>query len=191
MKIFALAALAAAAAAPVFAQQPVAETPLDKHKTTKAERPAPVDLPSEAEVVAVLDKVDQDEVDWAQQALRKSTNAEVQEFARQMIVDHGENRRKLGGVGIQPAASGEYLGSVKEKHAGVTRKLDRLSGADFDRAYIGAMVDGHSMLLEKIDKKLAPASKTAALASTVQETRPVVEAHLEHARRIKKDLGTK
>lgn len=189
MKIIALAALAAAVAVPALAQE--GATPTERRHASNVTNPAPVNLPTEAEVVAVLDKVNQDEIDWAQQALQKSTNEEVQTFARQMIVDHGEARRKLGTVGIQPAAGGELLGKVKEKHAGVTRKLDRLSGADFDRAYIGAMVEGHGMLLEKIDKKLAPAAKTAALASTVQETRPVVEAHLEHARRIKKDLGTK
>ncbi|UPT74718.1 MAG: DUF4142 domain-containing protein [Elusimicrobiota bacterium] len=189
MKTIFLAAFCAALTVPSFAQHPTAEAPGDKHRTTHLANP-PVAGISEAEAVAVLDLVNQDEIAFAQKAVEKSKNEEVLAFARQMIVDHGENRRKLGEIGIQPA-NGELSNKLRDKHLGISRKLDRAEGSDFDRAYIGAMVDGHNGLLEKIDKKLAPAAKTAALATHVQDTRPVVEAHLEHARRIKRGLGTK
>ncbi len=182
----AVAAFAVALGAPSFAQAQG-----DEHHSLHSNLTnPPVDLPSEAQVVGILDEVNDHEIEAAQTAVDKSRNEEVLSFARQMIVDHGEARRKLGEVGIQPAR-GELVNKLKEKHKSSSMRLAKLDGEAFDRAYVAAMVDGHTAVLEKLDKKLIPAAKTGALTTYVRDFRPTVEAHLEHARRIKTALGTK
>jgi len=178
----AVVALAAVLCAPVQAQ--------NTRSTHLSNPPAGADLLSEAGVVGALQTVDHNETEAAQAALARSKNEDVLAFARQMIVDHGEASRKLNDVGIQPVNS-EVNRKLKENGKMTSRKLNRLEGPAFDRAYMAAMVDGHQTVLDKIDKKFIPSSKSGMLSSHLQERRPVIESHLEHARRIKASLGSK
>jgi putative membrane protein len=164
------------------------QTPNDDRHTNLSNPPA--NLPSETQVVGIVDEVNSHEIEVAQKAIEKSKNEEVLSFARQMIADHGEARLKLGEVGIQPAGS-DIVNKMKEKHRAAGARLDKLEGTAFDRAYIAAMVDGHTAVLEKFDKKLIPAAKTGALTAYLRDTRQTIETHLEHARRIKTGLGVK
>jgi putative membrane protein len=172
--------LAASLCGPAFAQS----------HTDLANPPAGADMLSEAAIAGVLQTVDQSETEAAQTALARSKNEDVLAFARQMIVDHGESSRKLNDIGIRTSNS-ELNRRLKEISKMTSRKLNRLDGAAFDRAYINAQVEDHAMVLDKIDRKFIPSAKSGALSSHLQERRPVIESHLEHARRIKASLGTR
>lgn len=159
------------------------------HGHTRLANP-PADAMSEAGIVGVLQTVDKSETEAAQMALERSKNEEVLAFARQMIVDHGEASRKLNDVGIQ-ATSGDMDRRLKDRAKAASRRFGKLEGPAFDRAYMAAMVDDHQMVLDNIDRKFAPSAKSGMLVTHLQEQRPVIESHLEHARRIKIGLGSK
>ncbi len=185
--------LAAAAAvllsAPSFAASESDAVPGSRDSHSNVTNP-PVDGLGEAQVVGVIDEVHTGEIDAAQLALKKSNNEAVLEFARRMIADHGDSRRRLEETGVKSGRS-DVSAKLKAKHKEMGAHLSALNGPAFDRAYASAMVDGHTMVLEKTDKKLIPGAKTAALATYVQEFRTTVDSHLEHARRLKASLGTK
>lgn len=184
----ALGACAAALCLPVRAADDVVEERnIPRHQPY--ERPV-AEAIGESDAVGILEEVHRHEIEAAELAQRKSQNESVLAFARQMTADHSDSKSRLGAVGVSASAS-EPSRKLKEKHRQAMRRLERLEGAAFDRAYMAHMVDGHSMLLDKIDKKIKPAAKTGALAAYVGEFRPAVEAHLEHARRIKTELGQK
>ena len=183
----AVIALAAVLCEPVQAQNTGMS---DQRHTDLSNPPAGADMLSEAGIVGALQTVDQSETEAAQAALARSKNEDVLAFARQMIVDHGEASRKLNDVGIQPVNS-DINRRLKEKERMTSRKLNRLEGPAFDRAYMAAMVEDHQMVLDKIDRKFVPSAKSGKLAAHLQERRPVIESHLEHARRIKASLGTR
>lgn len=178
IKLISAATLSAALCVPALAQ------------THLSNPPAGADMVSEAAIVGVLQTVDQNETETAQAAMARSKNEDVLAFARQMIVDHGEASRKLNEVGIQPSNS-EVNRKFKEKGKMISRKLNRLEGPAFDRAYMNAQVEDHAAVLDKLDRKFIPSAKSGQLASHLQERRPVIESHLEHARRIKASLGAR
>jgi putative membrane protein len=182
----ALIALAAALCVPPAAR--ASDTGAER-RHTKLANPA-ADMMSETQIVGMLQAVDQSETEAAQIALERSKNEDVLSFARQMIVDHGEAARKLGEVGIQGTSS-EGSRKLKERSKTASRRFTRLEGPAFDRAYMAAQVEDHAMVLDKIDRKFAPAAKSGMLVTHLQERRPVIESHLEHARRIRTSLGTK
>jgi putative membrane protein len=185
------AALAATLCGPAFADDSTTASPgYDRRHTDLANPPAGADMLSEAAIAGVLQTVDQSETDAAQTALARSKNEDVLAFARQMIVDHGEASRKLNDIGVRTTNS-ELNRKLKENAKMTSRKLNRLEGPAFDRAYINAQVEDHAMVLDKIDRKFIPSAKSGALSSHLQERRPVIESHLEHARRIKASLGTR
>jgi putative membrane protein len=175
-----LAAIAAALCVPVQAQNEnmgttnTIEPGSDRRHTNLSNPPAGSDMLSEAGVVGVLQTVDQGETEAAQAALARSKNEDVLAFARQMIVDHGEASRKLNDVGIQPANS-DLSRRIKDKEKSNSRKLNRLEGPAFDRAYMSAMVEDHQMVLDKIDKTFVPSAKSGALTSHLEERRPVID----------------
>ncbi len=184
----ALGACAAALCLPVRAADDVTEERANP-RHSQFERPV-ADGIGESDAVGILEEIHQHEIDAAAIAQRKSQNEEVLAFARQMTADHSEAKSRLGTVGIEGSGS-EHTLRMREKHRAAIRRLEKLEGAAFDRAYMSQMVDGHTMALEKIDKKIKPAAKTGAFTTYVAELRPGVETHLEHARRIKTELGRK
>ena len=192
------AVLAAALCGTAFAQDDTkngsmntgTEPGTERGHATRLANPPAVGMLSEGAIVGFFQSVDQAETEAAQAALERSKNEEVLSFARQMIVDHGDASRKLNDVGIQPVNS-DMNRKLKEHAKSNSRRLSRLEGPAFDRAYINGQVEDHAMVLDKIDTKVAPAAKSQTLVTHVQERRPVIESHLEHARRIKASIGAK
>lgn len=146
--------------------------------------------PSDGQIVGIMETVNQSEIEAADLAERKSSNGTVLEFARMAKTDHTDAADRLSSCNVT-SKSGELNAMFKERTARTAKRLEKLDGAAFDRAYIAAQVDDHTAVLDKIDRKFIPAAKSADVSTYLRETRPIIEAHLEHARRIKTELGTK
>ena len=69
--------------------------------------------------------------------------------------------------------------------------LRKLSGADFDRAYIDHEIAYHQTVLDALDKTLVPNAQNAELKALLVKVRPAFVAHLEHAKQIQSTLGKK
>ena len=81
------------------------------------------------------------EVELGKMATERSTNAEVKKFGQMMVDDHTAAGDKLKAVASQhniPVPT-----ALDDKHRDLRDKLAKLQGAEFDREYMGAMVDGH------------------------------------------------
>jgi putative membrane protein len=120
------------------------------------------------------------EVEWARLALQRASSDAVKQYAQQMIDDHTKANQTLTqlastkGVTLQTA--------LDNKHANVTAKLQRLSGADFDRTYIKeAGVKAHENM-EKLFMREADRGKDADAKSFASATLPTVQEHLRMAR---------
>jgi putative membrane protein len=123
------------------------------------------------------------EVALGKLALEKSSNAEVKEFAQQMVDDH----TKLGEQ-MKPVA--EQIGvkmptELSKKDKSTEAKLSSLSGQQFDKAYIETMVKDHqkdySEFQSEAKSAVIPSVKQAAAAGE-----PVIKSHLDHIQQIAK-----
>jgi predicted outer membrane protein len=122
------------------------------------------------------------EIEGGKMAQSKGTSAEVKAFGQQMIDDHGANLKEVQALA---EARGVTLPTEPDaKHKAMAAKLEKMSGADFDKAYMKqAGVQDH----KTVHAKLMAASKKAKDADVkalVDKTEPVVAQHLKSAEQM-------
>ena len=122
------------------------------------------------------------EVELGKLALTKSSNAKVKEFADMMVNDHGKANTEL--MAIAKMKNITLPGMVDEMHQKKMDELKGKSGADFDKAYVDVMVDGHEKTLKLMQDEAAD-GKDMDLKAFASKTAPVVQAHLNMIKTIK------
>lgn len=157
----------------------------DRHEVTAADKDFVNDL-----VVANMA-----EVELGKLALERSVNAEVKKFGQMMIDDHtmaGDKLRDIASAHNVPVPA-----SLDDKHVALRDKLAALKGAEFDREYIAAMVEGHDGVAGKLESRLdheraaekSDNAVTMALNQWAAEAYPVVQKHSEAAKGIDKAVN--
>ena len=122
------------------------------------------------------------EIEAGKMAQSKSSNDEVKKFAQQMIDDHGNAEKE---VETLAQSKGVTLPTETDaKHKAMAAKLDKMSGAAFDKAYMAqaGVADHkkvHTTLLK--DEKKAKDPDVKAMAAKMA---PVVEQHLKSAQQM-------
>jgi predicted outer membrane protein len=127
------------------------------------------------------------EVDMGKMALSKSSNEEVKRYAQQMIDDHGQ---ALGDVQALAQAKNVTLpGSLDAVHNAEAAKLNGMSGAAFDRAYMArGGVRDHKKTVAKL-RGIEQRAKDADVKAAAGKMLPVVEQHLRAAEQIAGTMG--
>jgi len=115
------------------------------------------------------------EVELGKMALEKSSNPQVKEFATMMVKDHGMANTELMAIAKQKNIT--LPSTVDDEHKKKMDDLSKKSGADFDKAYVDAMVSGHKSTLKLMEDELRDA-KDADLKAFATKTAPIVQSHL-------------
>ena len=131
-----------------------------------------------------LAKANLAEIHAGKVAQSKASSAEVKKFAQHMVDDHGkkfEEQRSMAKVKnvVLPAAP-------EEKHKDAVKKMERLSGQEFDRAYMQQMVKDHEAAL-KLLRDIAGKADDSDLKAAAQKAMPDVQKHLETAKTLAAD----
>lgn len=149
---------------------------------------------SDAEVAHTAVTANQIDIDYAAIAKEKSKNAEVRKFAETMASDHqaviDQAVALVGKLNVTPednAVSQQLLADAKKTQA----KLRAMSGSAFDRAYIDNEVAYHKAVISAVEGLLIPESENAELKGLLQDIMPALNAHLEHAQMVQKQLKGK
>jgi putative membrane protein len=125
------------------------------------------------------------EVELGQLALQKAKDSKVKNFAAMMVKDHSKANQEL--MAIAKAKNITLPTSLDQEHKNKLEELKSKSGADFDKAYTKAMVEGHektlALMQEGIDSLTDPELKGFAA-----KTSPVVQHHLQLINSIKMEL---
>ena len=135
------------------------------------------------------------EVQLGKMAADHAANADVKSFGQMMVADHSKANDELKQIAsklnIQPATQ------LDQKHRDLADKLSKLKGAEFDREYMMAMVQGHEEVLRKLmDRAGSHTTPTAttplgdhALTQWAAKTAPTVQRHLERAKEIQQKVA--
>nr|WP_315421174.1 DUF4142 domain-containing protein [uncultured Pedobacter sp.] len=115
------------------------------------------------------------EVELGKMALEKSSNPQVKEFATMMVKDHGMANTELTAIAKQKNIT--LPSTVDDEHKKKMEDLSKKTGADFDKAYVSAMVDGHKSTLKLMEDESRD-GKDADLKSFATKTAPIVQSHL-------------
>jgi len=150
------------------------------------------------------------EVELGKLAATHAASPDVKRFGQMMVSDHtkaGDDLKKIASTwNVVPNPT------LDDKHQDLMNKLSKLKGKDFDREYISAMVDDHQDavgdLKSRVDSEAGLkdrlANRDSANANVVPEKSdnapkadlnawsanalPVVQHHLDEAKRIKDHL---
>jgi putative membrane protein len=147
--------------------------------------------PNDAQIAGIVVAANTVDIDAGKLAKSKSHNKEVKAFAKQMITDHsGVNKQATALVKKLNVTPEDSDTSKALKDGGVTNiaNLKTLKGAAFDKAYVDNEVSYHQTVLDAIDKTLIPNAKNAELKDLLVKVRPVIDAHLQHAKQIQASL---
>lgn len=120
-------------------------------------------------------------------AAEKGSHQRVKEFGKRMQTDHSKANAQLKkiasskGVDLPTQPSGEHKSTMD--------KLAKLSGAEFDREYMEAMVDDHKEDIEKFQTQ-ADKGKDPDVKKFASENLPILKKHLELAQSTEKQIKT-
>lgn len=124
------------------------------------------------------------EVALSQMAKEKGSSPEVKQVAEMMIADHTKANDEL--TKLATSKSFELPSDVGPKHKAAADKLSKMTGAEFDKAYLAQMVTNHKKSVSDFES----ASKTLKdeeLKAFTDKTLPTLKTHLEHVQGVKGD----
>jgi putative membrane protein len=125
------------------------------------------------------------EVALGKLALTKTTDPSIKEFANMMVTDHGKANTEL--MGIAKTKNITLPAAPDSTHIKKLDDLSKMSGKDFDKAYVDAMVDGHKKTLDLMNGE-AKDGKDADLKAFAAKTAPTVKMHLDMINKIKSSI---
>ena len=157
------------------------------HATAHA--PAALDDPT---IAAIFDAANTWDINLGKLALKKSHNKEIRTFADMMVRDHTAARQLgrdlVAKLHVTPTPPGKDFPLYKD-YVATTAKLNGLSGAAFDKAYIAHEAWYHQAVIDAITNTLLPATQNAELKDLQVKLAPNFQAHLAAAKDIEQKLG--
>ncbi len=173
---FAQSAMAPAAAtapgAPASTMAPATPTPSSTADLSKADK----------EFVTKAAEGGAAEVQMAQLAQQKSSDASVKTFAQAMIDDHTPANAKLASIATSKGLTAPTEPSAAQQK--MMAKLQGLDGAKFDHAYIAGQVKSHQTMLKLFEHE-ATNGKDTDLKAFAESTQPVIQKHITMAQNTK------
>ncbi len=144
--------------------------------------------PSDASALATVAAVDKNEILLGVVATHKKLNSDVTDFANMMIDQHGDNLTQILTIANDMPLSGGDSDKLAADGKKALMKLGAMSGNDFAKNYVDAMVNGHEAVLKMIDDKLMKSAKSDEIKKFLTDTRAAVATHLEHAKKLQASM---
>ncbi|MEO8711590.1 MAG: DUF4142 domain-containing protein [Parafilimonas sp.] len=147
---------------------------------------------TDPEIASVAVTANQIDIDYANIAKKKSTNADILKFAETMAADHkaviDQAVALVTKLNVTPknnAVTEKYLADASK----TKKALNSKSGNAFNKAYIDNEVAYHKAVINAVENVLIPDSQNAELKSLLQNVLPVLKTHLEHAIMVQKTIS--
>lgn len=148
--------------------------------------------PSDPQIVGIVVAANQIDISAGKLALEHSKNAQVRQFAQQMVDDHTAVQKSVFDLGaklhVTPADS-PTRDALKKQAAETEAHLKTLHGAAFDKAYVDNEVAYHKQVIDAVTTTLIPNAKNAELKSALEGAAPMFQGHLEHAEHLQSSAG--
>jgi putative membrane protein len=131
------------------------------------------------------------EVELGKLAGERASNDAVKQFGQRMVTDHGKANEELKELAQQKKLT--LPTGLDSKHRKLHDRLSKLSGAEFDRAYVEEMVKDHRKDVTDFRRE-AERARDADLKTWAGKTLPTLEDHLKQVQslqaQVKASRGT-
>ena len=121
------------------------------------------------------------EVELGKMATEKGQSDEVKKFGQRMIDDHTRTNDQLKQLASSKGIT--LPNDLDAKDKATKKRLSKLSGEQFDRAYMNDMVTDHTKDVSDF-KKESTGAKDADIKNFASQILPTLEDHLKEARNI-------
>jgi putative membrane protein len=143
-------------------------------------------------VLTELHSINQQEINEGKLAADRAQSADVKKFASDMVTDHTNADQKLTDlakrmeIDIHSSPTNPVEAAMSQATDERKRMLSGLSGPAFDIAFIAPEAHEHELALQIIDQGQKSAS--GDVKRLLDEVKPTVESHREHAKALLKGL---
>jgi len=121
------------------------------------------------------------EVELGKLATEKASSDDVKKFGQRMVDDHTKAADQLKQVASSEGIQLPQGLSAKDKMT--EERLSKLSGEQFDKAYMADMVKDHTQDVTEFQHE-SHSGKDAAVKNFASQTLPTLEDHLKQAKEI-------
>ena len=121
------------------------------------------------------------EVELGQLAQQNGQSQQVKDFGKRMVDDHGKANDELKQLASQQGVS--LPTTLDSKDQALKDKLSKMNGADFDKAYMHAMVMDHKKDVAEF-KHESTSGNDQAVKDWAGKTLPTLQDHLQMAQNI-------
>jgi putative membrane protein len=117
---------------------------------------------------------DMAQVELGRLAVSKSSNADVKQFGQRMIDDHTKALEDLKAAAAKD--NFQVPTALDDRHQAVKDRLEKLSGGEFDRAYVKEMVKDHNEDV-RVFQWQAQHGTNAAIRDYASKALPTLQEH--------------
>ena len=149
------------------------------------------DTPTDPQIAHIAYTAGSLDVAAAKQALGKTHNKSVRDFAQQMVRDHeAVNKQALALLKkLKVTPKDNETSRALARDAAVKQKVrSKLKGAEFDQAYVNNEVAYHKTVNNSLETTLIPSASNAELKSLLQTGLNVFQGHEQHAEQVAAEL---
>jgi len=116
-----------------------------------------------------------------QLAVEKSSNEDVKRFAQRMVEDHGKANEDLKQLAAQKGVSLPSEPSAKQKAK--KERLSKLSGDEFDRAYMSDILKDHRTGIAAFEQE-SDSGTDSDIKKFASQALPTLREHLKQAESV-------
>jgi len=127
-------------------------------------------------------KGDNSEVALGKIAQSKGSSQGVKDLGTMLVTDHGAHKTEVAGIAQQNGVA--VTDDIMDEAKTLETKLNGLSGAAFDKAFVDAAVEDHQKDIAKYEAQAK--SGDATTAALANKTLPTLRKHLETAQKLQK-----
>ncbi len=126
------------------------------------------------------------EVELGRLAMKQAASKDVKAFAERMIADHSKAGEELKALAQQKKVT--LPPDIMPTHKEAMAKLSKLSGAEFDKEYVKAMIMDHEKDVTAFEAT-AKGAVDSDVKAFAEKTLPTLKMHLQMIRDIAAKMG--
>jgi putative membrane protein len=125
------------------------------------------------------------EVELGKVAEKNAASAQVKEFGAMMVADHGKANEELKGIAASKGI--KIPAELPKAKQGMVEKFSKMTGEEFDKAYVADMVKDHKKDLAEF-KKASESLDDAQLKAFAAKGTGMIEHHLQRIEAIQAEM---
>ncbi|MGH9528695.1 MAG: DUF4142 domain-containing protein [Terriglobales bacterium] len=128
------------------------------------------------------------EVEFGKLATDRASSEDVKKFGQRMVDDHTKANDKLKQVAKNEGIT--LPDDLNAKDKATKARLEKLSGKQFDRAYMNDMVKDHIQDVAEFNRE-SKMAKDPDVKNFASQTLPTLQDHLKDARSVDAEMGAR